>query len=59
MSQDQTSLSSPAALVGIQELRHNWGWFLGLGVLLIIAGMAAIGSSVWMTGLTVMRRCIF
>ncbi len=54
MSQDQLGPSSPAMLVGIQELRHNWGWFLGLGVLLIIAGMAAIGSSVWMTGLTVM-----
>lgn len=34
---------------GLEELRKRWFWFLGLGVLLIILGMAAIGSSTLMT----------
>ena len=36
-------------LVGQDELRRRWGWFLGLGVLLIIFGMTAMGSAVLMT----------
>jgi uncharacterized membrane protein HdeD (DUF308 family) len=30
----------------IEGLRHNWGWFLALGVVLIILGMFALGSAV-------------
>ncbi len=28
----------------IHTLRHNWGWFVGLGALFVIAGMAALGN---------------
>jgi uncharacterized membrane protein HdeD (DUF308 family) len=36
-------------LVGVDELRRKWGWFLALGVVLIVAGSVAIGSSFVMT----------
>ncbi len=45
MSESPVKTSSPIGLVGIEELRHNWGWFLALGMLLVFVGMAAIGSS--------------
>src|SRR4051794_20797449 len=35
--------------VGVHELRRNWGWFLGLGVLLIIVGMIALSSTAVVT----------
>jgi uncharacterized membrane protein HdeD (DUF308 family) len=31
---------------GLDELRRNWGWFLVLGVVLILLGMVALGSVV-------------
>ncbi len=37
-----------------QELRKRWGWFFALGVLLIIVGIGALGSSVAATFITVM-----
>ena len=36
-------------LTDVQEFRHNWGWFLAMGVILIVAGTVALGSSVWAT----------
>ena len=36
-------------LVGLENLRKRWGWFLALGILLVILGMVALGSSVFMT----------
>ncbi|MCU0962186.1 MAG: HdeD family acid-resistance protein [Pirellulaceae bacterium] len=36
-------------LVGLQELRKNWGWFLALGIILVVLGMIALGASVAMT----------
>ncbi|MBX7105979.1 MAG: HdeD family acid-resistance protein [Gemmataceae bacterium] len=33
------------ALLGLQELRAKWGWFLALGICLVILGTIAIGSS--------------
>lgn len=36
-------------VTGHDEIRHNWGWFLALGVFLMVLGVVAIGSSVWMT----------
>jgi uncharacterized membrane protein HdeD (DUF308 family) len=30
--------------VGVEELRRGWGWFLALGISLIILGMIAIGT---------------
>ncbi len=41
----QASLSA----VGAEELRNKWGWFLAVGVLLIIAGTIALGSAFFMT----------
>lgn len=36
-------------LVGLDELRRKWGWFLALGILLVVLGMVALGSSVFLT----------
>jgi len=35
--------------VGAEELRRNWGWFLALGIFLVILGVIALGASVAMT----------
>src|SRR5215813_14560716 len=36
-------------LPGADEIRRSWGWFLGLGIVLIILGVIAIGSAILMT----------
>src|SRR5215510_6051234 len=36
-------------LPGASELRGNWGWFLILGIVLIVLGTIAIGSALVMT----------
>ena len=36
-------------MVGLESLRKRWGWFLALGILLIVLGTVALGSSVFMT----------
>lgn len=36
-------------LIGLEELRKRWGWFLSLGILLVVLGTIALGSSVMMT----------
>ncbi|HEY7323069.1 MAG TPA: HdeD family acid-resistance protein [Candidatus Binatia bacterium] len=36
-------------LPGAAELRRNWGWFLILGIVLIVLGTIALGSSLVMT----------
>ena len=35
--------------VGLESLRKRWGWFLALGISLVVLGMVALGSSVFMT----------
>jgi len=40
--------------VGTDELQRNWGWFLALGVLLLLLGAAALGASVALTLASVM-----
>jgi uncharacterized membrane protein HdeD (DUF308 family) len=43
MTQQSSQAQSDAALAEAgREMARHWGWFLALGVLLIIAGMAAI-----------------
>lgn len=32
--------------VGMRELKRNWGWFLALGILMIVLGTIAIGAAV-------------
>jgi uncharacterized membrane protein HdeD (DUF308 family) len=36
-------------MVGAVELRKKWGWFLALGIMLIIGGTVAVGSAFFMT----------
>ena len=36
-------------LTGAGELRRSWGWYLALGIVLIVLGMIAIGSTFMMT----------
>ncbi len=36
-------------LSDIQELQKNWGWLLALGIISIILGILALGSSVFFT----------
>ncbi len=33
-------------LIGLTELKRNWGWFLGLGIALVLLGTIALGASV-------------
>ncbi len=36
-------------LVGVDELRKKWGWFVALGIVLIIGGTIALGAAFSMT----------
>ena len=50
-------MSEPAfnpLIAGIEEIRRSWGWFLALGILLIILGMACIVFDVAATFTTVL-----
>ncbi len=38
----------------IEEARKNWGWFLGLGILLVLLGAIMIGSAYYTTVFSVM-----
>lgn len=46
-----TAAEQPAGLhaVGLGELKKNWGWLLGLGILLIVLGSIAIGRAFLVT----------
>jgi uncharacterized membrane protein HdeD (DUF308 family) len=43
----------PPLLAGMHEIKRNWGWFLVLGVILIILGVVALGMPYAITGFTV------
>lgn len=43
----------------IEDVRKNWGWFLALGVLLVILGVSVISSSVYATVFSVMLFGVF
>ncbi|QDU79527.1 acid-resistance membrane protein [Polystyrenella longa] len=49
MSQDNQLSMNSLHLVGAEELGKRWGWFLGLGILLVVLGVIALGASVTMT----------
>ena len=38
---------------GMDEVRHNWGWVLALGVLLFVLGLVAMSAAITTTMLTV------
>lgn len=44
----------PSAAPVPQEFRGHWGWFVGLGVLMIIAGVIALGSVLMATVVSVL-----
>jgi uncharacterized membrane protein HdeD (DUF308 family) len=46
-------MTPPPILVGLQELKHKWGWFFAFGLLLIVVGMIALSAQVVTTLLTV------
>lgn len=35
--------------VGVEELKKKWGWFLALGILMIVGGSIALGAATLMT----------
>jgi len=36
-------MATTVMVLGVEELRHKWGWFLALGVALIVLGVIALG----------------
>lgn len=45
-SPSPAGFSPSASLAGhLHEVRAKWGWFVALGILLIVAGMVALGSA--------------
>lgn len=40
--------------VGLETLRRNWGWYMGLGVALLALGVFAMGYSAAMTAVTML-----
>ena len=55
MSSETTVVSVSIDRVGLAELRNKWGWFVGLGALLIALGAVAIGASTLTTIATLPR----
>ena len=49
-----SELSLNPFIAGIDEIRRSWGWFLALGILLAILGMACIAFDVTATFATVL-----
>jgi uncharacterized membrane protein HdeD (DUF308 family) len=40
--------------IGAQELKKNWGWFLALGIVMLVLGVIALGAAVATTIVSVM-----
>lgn len=49
MSSQSLSPLGSLALVGAEVLRARWGWFVGLGLLLVVLGLVAVGHSLLFT----------
>lgn len=49
MASGNSLTATNVSSVGIEELKKQWGWFLALGILLIIGGSVAMGSAFLMT----------
>jgi uncharacterized membrane protein HdeD (DUF308 family) len=54
MSNDARDLLIEIHRVGLLELKKKWGWFVGLGILLVILGTLAVGSAFITTLATVL-----
>src|SRR5262245_60877541 len=44
-----TGMYQGFAVAGPEELKRNWGWFLGVGIALVVLGVIALGASVLVT----------
>lgn len=51
-SELQVSVTS-LHLVGIEELKRRWGWFVALGILLVVLGVIALGAATLVSLVTV------
>lgn len=49
MSSEPTLVFTELHLVGLDHIGQKWKWLLGLGILLVVLGMIAIGASVFVT----------
>src|SRR5712671_2126691 len=47
-------MATTVMVLGVEELRHKWGWFLALGIALIVLGVIALGMIPIATLATVM-----
>ena len=47
--QERNTMEQAIQLTGAGELQRSWGWFLALGIVLIVLGTIAIGSTFVMT----------
>jgi uncharacterized membrane protein HdeD (DUF308 family) len=45
---------SMGSLAALEHLHHTWGWFVGLGIVLMILGVIAIGSTLGATLVSVL-----
>lgn len=50
----QDKINRLQAYVGLRELHKHWGWFLALGLALVVLGSIAIGASVFTTMVSVL-----
>jgi uncharacterized membrane protein HdeD (DUF308 family) len=49
MADDTQNTFLPLRLLAVEELRRHSGWFIGLGIALIILGVIALGDSILVT----------
>ena len=47
-------MTTTVMVLGVEDLRHKWGWFLALGIALIVLGVIALGMIPIATLATVM-----
>lgn len=54
MGSENPNIVLVQSVLDVQTFKKNWGWFLALGVLLVILGALAVGASVFTTFLSVL-----
>lgn len=45
--------TTPLHQIGLEEIKRNWGWFLALGIVLVVCGTIALGCAFTTTKLLV------
>ena len=46
-------MSASAMAAGLERIGHKWGWFMALGIVLIVVGFMALGDTVLVTVVSV------